>query len=149
MAENTKSPFTEQERYLLDVQRRRDMAEIYPDGPEAQWLYERARLAGINPEGPEARQIQEEARQAKLYADDPERAGLQDQNKQKEVFKEVTPEQQERVDQALGKIELSDKIGGANDVSSTPKPNEPTPLEQSRDVGQDLQRQGVTMDKDK
>jgi len=141
--------FTDKERYLLDVQRRRDMAEFYPDGQEAQWLRERARLAAISPDGPEARQIQEEARRALLHADTPEAGKLQDQNSKKEVPTEVTPEQKERVDQALGKIELSEKIGGASDVSSSPKPNEPTPLDQSRDIGQDMQRQGVTMDRDK
>jgi hypothetical protein len=148
MTDKPKSPFTDQERYLLDVQQRRDMADIYPDGPEAQWLRERARLAEVNTNGPEARQIQEELRQSKLYADAPEGDKMGNQN-EREVNKDVTPEQKTRVDQALGKIELSAQIGGASDVGGKPAPNEPTPLEKSRDIGQDLQRQGVTMDKDK
>ena len=148
MKDKPKSPFTDQERYLLGVEQRRDIAEIYPDGPEGQWLRERARLAGVHPTGPEARQIQEESRQSKLYADAPEGGRLENQN-EREVRKDVTPEQKTRVDQALGKIELSAQIGGASDVGGKPAPNEPTPSEKSRDVGQDLQRQGVTMDKDK
>ena len=148
MTDKPKSPFTDQERYLLDMQQRRDMADIYPDGPEAQWLRERARLAEANPNGPEARQLNEESRQSKLYADAPEGGKVENQN-EREVRKDVTPEQKERVDQALGKIELSAQIGGASDVGGKPAPNEPTPMEKSRDVGQDLQRQGVTMDKDK
>jgi hypothetical protein len=149
MADKPKSPFTDKERYLLDVQRRRDMAEIYPDSEEAQWIRERERLAGANPEGPEARQISEEARLAKLYADAPEGARPEGQNTEKEAPKQVTPEQRARVDQALGRIELSAQIGGASEVGGKPAPNEPAPIAKSRDVGQDLQRQGVTMDKDK
>jgi hypothetical protein len=148
MADKPKANFTDKERYLLDVQRRRDMAEIYPDSEEAQWLRERERLAGANPEGPEARQISEEARLAKLYADAPEGARPAGQNTDKEP-KQVTPEQKERVDQALGKVELSKQIGGASDVGGKPAPNEPAPIDKSREAGQDLQRQGVTMEKDK
>lgn len=148
MANKPKSTFTEKERYLLDVEQRKDIAEIYPNGREAQWLAERERLARVNPDGPEARQIREEAGMAKLHADAPEAGKLQDQT-QKEVPEKVTPEQKERVDQALSKTQLDTRIGGASDVGSTPVPNEPTPLDKSRDMGQDLQRQGVTMDKDK
>jgi hypothetical protein len=147
MADKPKSPFTDQERYLLDVQQRKDMAEIYPDSPEAQWLRERSRLADVNPNGPEARQIQEEFRQSKLYADAAEGSKMGNRN-EREVNKDVTPEQQARVDQALGKAELSAQIGGASDVNAKPTPNEPTPMDQSKDIGQDLQRQGVTLDKD-
>jgi hypothetical protein len=148
MADKPKSPFSDQERYLLDVQQRRDMAEIYPDSQEGQWLRERTRLAEVNPNGPEARQIQEESRQASLHADRPEGSKSQDQN-EREVKKDVTPEQKERVDQALGQTERSAQIGGASDVNSKPTPNDPTPMEKARDLGQDLQRQGVSMDKDK
>jgi hypothetical protein len=59
----------------------------------------------------------------------------------------VTTEQQARVDQALGNVELSDKIGGASDAGSKPIPNEPTPMDKARDIGQDLNKSGVTMDK--
>jgi hypothetical protein len=61
----------------------------------------------------------------------------------------VTPEQQARVDQALSNVELSDKIGGANDAGAKPVPNEPTPLDKARDIGKDMNRAGVTMDRDK
>ncbi len=147
MAEKPKPRFTESERYLLDVQQRRDMAELYPDGREGQWLRERERLAAVNPGGPEARQIEEEYRRASLHADASDGSRLETKN-ESEVRKSVTPEQKERVDQALGKSELSAQIGGASDVSAKPTPNEPTPMEQSREIGQDLQRQGVTMDKE-
>ena len=149
MADKSKANFTDKERYLLDVQRRRDMAEIYPDSEEAQWLRERVRLAESNPEGPESRQVAEEVRLAKFYADDPEGARPEGQSTDKEAPKQVTPAQKERVDQALGKVELSKQIGGASDVGGKPAPNEPAPIDKSRNVGQDLQRQGVTMDKDK
>jgi hypothetical protein len=148
MAGKSKSLFSEYERYQLDVQRRKDMAEIYPDGQEAKWLRERERLAGVNPEGPEARQIAEEARLEKLYDDAPQ-GGPQGQNSKKEAAKDVTPEEKARVDAALGKIELSDKIGGPIDVGGKPAPNDPTPIDKSREVGQDLQRQGLEVDKDK
>ena len=115
MADKPKSPFTEQERYMLDVQQRRDMAEIYPDGQEAQWLRERGRLAEVNPNGPEARQIHGGIPAGKALRGCPRGSKSQDQN-EREVRKEVTPEQKERVDQALGKIELSVQIGGASDV---------------------------------
>lgn len=148
MADNTKTPFTDKERYLLQVQQRVDMAELYPDGHEGRWLRERARLAEINPEGPEARQLREEAQGAKLYSDSPEVSTLQVQNNEKEVSTHVTPEEQANVDKALAETQLSDKIGGASDAGARPVPNEPTPLDQARDVGQDLQRAGVTMDRD-
>jgi len=147
-AKSPKSIFTGDERYLLDVQRRKDMAELYPDGPEARWLQERARLANVSPDGPEARQIAEETKQAVLYADTPQTGRWQDLNNRKENS-DVTPEQQANVDKALAETQLSNKIGGATDVSSHPAPNEPTPLDKSRDIGQDLHHQGVTMDKDK
>jgi hypothetical protein len=149
MARETKSLFTEQERYILDVQQRKDLAALYPDSEEGRWLRERERLAEANPHGPEARQVAEEAQLEKLYSDAPQGAGPEGQNTIKEAPKDVTPEEQGRVDQALGKIELSDKIGGATDAGAKPTPNDPTPIDKSREVGQDLQRQGVSMDKDK
>lgn len=59
----------------------------------------------------------------------------------------MTPEQQASVDKALQRADLSDKTGGASDVGGKPAPNDPTPLDKSRDIGQDLQKHGVTMDK--
>ena len=66
----------------------------------------------------------------------------------KESNTNVTPEQQANVDRALQRADLTDKIGGATDVSTNPAPNDPTPLEKSRDIGQDLHKQGVAMDKE-
>ena len=60
-------------------------------------------------------QIREESQRASLYADAPVGSKLQNPN-EREVGKDVTPEQKERVDQALGKGELSTQIGGANDA---------------------------------
>ena len=59
----------------------------------------------------------------------------------------VTPEQRANVDRALTDIQLSDKISGASDVAGKPQPNDPTPMEKAKDIGQDLQKSGVTMDK--
>jgi hypothetical protein len=59
----------------------------------------------------------------------------------------VTPEQQANVDKALGDAQISDKIGGASDGGKT-IPNDPTPIEKARDIGQDLHKAGVTMDKE-
>jgi hypothetical protein len=67
----------------------------------------------------------------------------------KEGETNVTPEQQANVDKALSETQLSDKIGGASDVGGKPIPNEPAPLDKARDVGQDLHKAGVTMDRDK
>jgi hypothetical protein len=147
IADDTKYVFTDKERYLFNVQRG-DMAELYPQGPEARALAERARLVEVNPDGPEARQIADEARIAKLYAGVLEGDRPQDYNNQKEAAKDVTPEQEANVGKALGEIQLSDKIGGASDVGGTATPNDPTPIEKSREIGQDLQRQGL-IDKDK
>jgi hypothetical protein len=149
MADEKKPRFTEKERYLLGVQQRRDIAEFYPDGPEARWLRERARLAEVNPEGPEARQLREEAGLAELYSDRPEVRQLQEQIREREGVTNVTPEEKQRVDQALGNVQLSDQIGGASDVGAKPVPNGPTPLEKSREIGQDLNRAGVKLDQDK
>lgn len=149
MAEKPKSLFTARERFLLDVQQRKDMAEFYPDGDEARWLRERERMAGVNPHGPEARQIAEEVRLEKLYSDAPQGAGPEGQNTTKEAAKDVTPEQKANVDRMLADTQLSSKIGGATDVGGKPAPNDPTPMDKSREIGQDLYRQGLEVDKDK
>src|SRR5262249_10269295 len=55
----------------------------------------------------------------------------------------MTPEQQERVDQSLKNANIQrDSIGGASDVSGKPTPNDPGSLDKARDVGQDLNRNG-------
>jgi len=66
---------------------------------------------------------------------------------QKEA-KDVTPEQKANVDKALALTSISKEISAAGDVSGKPAPNEPTPVDKSRDVGQDLQKAGVTMEKE-
>jgi hypothetical protein len=66
----------------------------------------------------------------------------------KESNTNMTPEQQANIDKALQRLDLNDKIGQATDVSSRPAPNDPTPMEKARDIGQDLHKQGVVMDKD-
>lgn len=56
--------------------------------------------------------------------------------------------QKAAVDKALGKTELSASIGGASEGGGDPKPNDPTPLDKAKEIGQDLHKQGVTMDKE-
>ena len=149
MAEETASRFTEEDRFLLDVEQRADFAQMYPDGPEAHYLRERARLAELDPEGAEAWEIGQEARLSQLYAKESELDRLQDQINNREVVTEVTPEQKERVDQALGNVELSNQIGGAYEAGDKPMPNDPTPMDRARDIGNDLHRSGLTMDREK
>jgi hypothetical protein len=173
VADDKKPKFTDYERYLLDVEQRNVMADIYPDGTEAQWLRERARLAEVNPNGPEARQIQEEARLAKRYAEEElrqaqfakqeeaetwrvheaavlkewEARNLQEQIKNKEGLTDVTPEQQTRVDQALSDTSMSKIISGPSDAGANPTPKDPTPMEQAKDIGQDLRNKELIVDK--
>jgi hypothetical protein len=66
----------------------------------------------------------------------------------KEISNTMTEEQRASIDKALAKTEISQEIGGATDVQSAPQANDPTPMDKSREIGQDLQRQGVTMDKE-
>ncbi len=39
-------------------------------------------------------------------------------------------------------------MSGASDVSSKPDPNDPSQMDKAREVGQDLNKNGVTMDKE-
>jgi hypothetical protein len=62
---------------------------------------------------------------------------------------DVTPEEKSRVDQSLGNASIArDKIGPASEVSGKPTPNDPSSMDKSREVGQDLNKSGVTMDKE-
>ncbi len=61
----------------------------------------------------------------------------------------MTPEQQERVDQSLKNANIQrESMSGASDVSSKPAPNDPSQMDKAREVGQDLNKNGVTMDKE-
>jgi hypothetical protein len=60
---------------------------------------------------------------------------------------DMTDEQKANIDKALGKANISQEIGGASEAGSKPVPNDPQPLEKARDVGQDLHKQGVTVEK--
>jgi hypothetical protein len=61
----------------------------------------------------------------------------------------VTPEEQTRVDQALSNSNLAkESIGPASEVSGKPVPNDPGSLDKARDIGQDLNKNGVTMDRE-
>jgi hypothetical protein len=66
---------------------------------------------------------------------------------EREAQTNMTPEQKARVDQALGNVELSDQIGGAQEAGDKPVPNDPTPMDKAREIGKDLHREGVTMDR--
>ena len=127
---NDKKPlFTEDERKLL-AEQPRDMAELYPT-PEA---WERSHPPLARPEDPALQQQYDD------YA-------RMEKPETKERLTDVTPEQQANVDKALGDAQISDKIGGASD-GGNPIPNDPTPIEKARDIGQDLHKAGVTMDKE-
>ena len=60
----------------------------------------------------------------------------------------MTPEQQANVSKALEQADVSQQIGGASEATSKPVPNDPTPVDKARDIGQDLQKQGVTLDRE-
>lgn len=61
----------------------------------------------------------------------------------------VTPEEKSKVDLSLSNSNIArDKIGPASEVSGKPTPNDPSSMDKSREVGQDLNKSGVTMDKE-
>jgi len=60
----------------------------------------------------------------------------------------MTDAQKAAIDKALGKTELTASVGRASEVSGAPKPNDPTPLDNVKEIGQDLHKQGVTFDKE-
>lgn len=59
----------------------------------------------------------------------------------------MTDEQKANVDKALGKANISKEISGASDVQGAPTPNEPQSVDKTHEIGQDLHKQGVTLDK--
>jgi hypothetical protein len=134
------SRFTPEERTLL-AQQGRDMTELYPTEEALQRSYP---ATAPPPEGTDARRQYDDFRQ--MYP--PEKTDADSQTQTKERSADMTPEQQASVDKALAQSQISRDVGGASDVSSKPQPNEPTPMEKARDIGQDLQKQGVTMDKE-
>jgi len=107
------------------AERDRDYAELYPT-PDA---WERSFPVLSPPDDPQ------------------ERAQYDDLDRFQKEADKVTPEQKAKVDRSLADVQLSNNIGGASDANTRPQPNEPTPIEKARDVGQDLQKAGVTMDK--
>ena len=124
-----KAAFTEEERKLL-AQSERDLAELYPT--------DEAWAQSYPPVKPPA-----DAEQRQQYFDERELA----EKSTKEVSN-MTPDQQSKVDKALADANVTKQISGATDVSSKAVPNDPTPVEKARDIGQDLNKAGVTMDKD-
>jgi len=60
----------------------------------------------------------------------------------------MTDEQRANVDKALSKANISQEIGGASDVQGAPTPNEPQSMDKMRQIGQDLHKQGVTVDRE-
>ena len=123
-----KSAFTSEERKLLK-ESESDLAQLYPT--------DKAWAQSYPPVKPPA-----DAEQRQQYFDERELA----EKSTKEVSK-VTPEQKANVDKALNETSLSNQIGGASDVSQ-PKPNNPMPIDKAKDIGQDLNRAGVRMEKD-
>ncbi len=59
----------------------------------------------------------------------------------------MTDEEKSGIDKAIGKANLSHEIGGATEVSGKPQPNDPTPLDKARELGQDLHNKGLILDK--
>lgn len=60
----------------------------------------------------------------------------------------MTQERQASVSKALGQANISQEIGGSSEVAGKPVPNDPTSVDKARDIGQDLQKQGVTLDRE-
>ena len=124
-----KSAFTSEERKLLK-ETENDLAQLYPT--------DKAWAESYPPVKPPA-----DAEQRQQHFDEQE---LRGEKSTKEVSN-VTPEQKANVDKALSETSLSNQIGGASDVSQ-PKPNDPMPIDKAKDIGQDLNKAGVRMEKD-
>ena len=123
-----KTAFSDEERKLLQ-QSERDLALLYLT--DEAWA--RSYPAVKRPADAEQRQ---------QYFDERELA-----EKSKKEVSTMTPEQQANVNKALGDVNLSNQIGSASDVSKT-VPNDPRSMDKTKDIGQDLSKAGVTMDKD-
>jgi hypothetical protein len=123
-----KAVFTDEERGRLK-ESERDLAQLYPTAE--------AWAESYPPVKPPA-----DGEQRQQYFDERELA----EKSTKEVSI-VTPEQKANVDKALSETSLSNQIGGASDVGQ-PKPNDPMPIDKAKDIGQDLNKAGVTMEKD-
>lgn len=60
----------------------------------------------------------------------------------------MTLEQQDQVDKSVATASIQrESIGGASDVTSKPTPSDPSSMEQARDIGAELQKSGVEMDR--
>jgi len=130
-----KTAFTDDERKLLQ-QSEHDLAQLYPT--------DEAWAQSYPPVKPPA-----DAEQRQQYFDERELYASAQAEKTKEGgLTTVTPEQKVNVDKSLNETSLSTQIGTATDVSSKAVPNDPTPVEKARDIGQDLNKAGMTMDKD-
>ena len=123
-----KTVFTDEERKLLK-ESEHDLTQLYPT--------DEAWAQNYPPVKPPA-----DAEQRQQYFDERELA----EKSTKEVST-MTPEQQANVNKALQDVNLSNQIGGASDVSKA-VPNDPTSMDKAKDIGQDLNKAGVTMDKD-
>ena len=121
----SRTPAFSRDEEMRLAERDRDYAELYPT-PDA---WERSFPVLSPPD------------------DSQERAQYDDLARFQKEADKVTPEQKSRVDQALAEVNLSDKIGASADVSARPRPSEPEPVEKARDIGKDLQKSGVEMDK--
>jgi hypothetical protein len=72
----------------------------------------------------------------------------QDEKSTKGGHDRMTPEQQERVDTSLKNANIQrESMGGASDVNSKPTPNDPTSMDKARDIGRDLNKSGVEMER--
>lgn len=126
-----KSAFTNEERKLLK-ENENDLAQLYPTDKAWAESYPPVKPS----ENAEQRQQQFDERELNAAQEKP----------MKEVSS-MTPEQQAKVNKALGDANLSNQIGGASDANQA-KPNDATPIDKAKDIGQDLNKAGVTMEKD-
>lgn len=128
MPDNERPVFTEAEGRLLE-QRDRDIAELYPTSEAWEQSYPK-----LNP----PTDPQDRAQYDDL-------AGIASREK---GAINVTPEQKEKLDTALANTNVIKEITGGIDVTGKPTPNDPTPIEKAIEIGHDLHKAGVTMDKD-
>jgi hypothetical protein len=122
------SPFTAEEQRLF-AEQKRDMAEIYP----TEEAYQRSYPPLKPPADPAERQQYDDFKQMYPPVEPAKKEGLPD----------VTPEQKAEVDKTLANTTLAkETIGSAIDG-----PPPPTPMENVKDIGQDLHNEGVRHDK--
>jgi hypothetical protein len=122
----------EEEEKMLDALHQ----ELFPTD-EARAFYDRQTAPSHPPENKDDRQQWQDLREM-------------DGSGQSEAAKgssDMTPEQQANLDKLIAKADLTDKINGGVDVTGKPVPNDPAEKDKALDIGKDLHKAGVTMEK--